>query len=174
MSVRASKLFSVASVVLLMTACSHGKVGKGSDASASNDTEERYRMASENLEPFTPIAGSRTGAKASDRVFFAYDSSALSSTAQATLAKQAKWLKSHAGVSVTVEGHCDERGTREYNVALGARRAAAAKNQLTKLGVSADRISTVSFGKERPAVNGSNSAAWAENRRAVTVLINKK
>ena len=169
MSARALKLFSVVSIVLFMSACTHGR--GGADANALNNTEERYRMASENLEPFTPISGSRTGAKASDRVFFGYDSAALSSTAKATLAKQAKWLKKHSSVRVTVGGHCDERGTREYNIALGARRAAAAKNKLVQLGVSANRISTVSYGKERPAVTGSNSAAWAENRRAVTILV---
>lgn len=173
MSVKASKLFSVASVILLLAGCSHSRVGGIGDKAASSDTEERYRMASENLEPFSTIPGSRTGAKASDRVFFAYDSSALSSTAQSTLARQAKWLNKNSDVKVTVEGHCDERGTREYNIALGARRAAAAKRQLVALGVSSARISTVSYGKERPAVTGSNSAAWAENRRAVTVLINR-
>ena len=173
MSLKVSKFLSVVSVVLLMTACSSTKAGKGG-AGEANEAEEKYRIASENLEPFTAIPGSKTGAKASDRVFFAYDSSALSATAQRTLDKQAGWLKKHADVKVSVEGHADERGTREYNIALGARRAAAAKNQLVKLGVSAARISTVSYGKERPAVTGSNSSAWAENRRAVTVLVNKK
>lgn len=174
MSVRVSKLLSVVSVMLLVAACSSAKSGKGGAAGVANEAEEKYRIASENLEPFTAIPGSKTGAKASDRVFFAYDSSALSATAQKTLEKQAGWLKKHSDVKVTVEGHADERGTREYNIALGARRASAAKSQLVKLGVSAARVSTVSYGKERPAVTGSNSAAWAENRRAVTVLVDKK
>ena len=173
MSVKISKLLSVASVVFMMTACSSLKSNKNA-ADLANDAEERYRIASENLEAFSPIPGSKTGAKASDRVFFSYDSSALSPTAEKTLEKQAAWLKKHADVKVTVEGHCDERGTREYNIALGARRANAAKNQLVKLGVSAARVSTVSYGKERPAVTGSDAAAWAENRRAVTVLVDKK
>ena len=173
MSLRVIKLLSVVSVVLLATACTSTKAGKVSDAAAGNETEEKYRIASENLEAFTAIPGSKTNAKASDRVFFSYDSSSLSATAQKTLAKQAAWLKKHADVKVTVEGHCDERGTREYNIALGARRAAAAKNQLAKLGVSAARVTTVSYGKERPAVTGSDTAAWAENRRAVTVLVTK-
>lgn len=173
MSLRVSKLLSVVSVMLFMSACSH-KMDKAGSTAAGNEAEEKYRIASENLEAFTPIPGSKTGAKASDRVFFSYDSSALSPIAQKTLEKQAAWLKKHADVKVTVEGHADERGTREYNVALGARRASAAKNQLVKLGVSAARVATVSYGKERPAVTGSNSAAWAENRRAVTVLIDKK
>ena len=173
MSPKILKLLSVVSVVVLMTACSSTKAGKGG-AGVANEAEESYRIASEKLEAFTPIPGSKTNAKASDRVFFAYDSSSLSATAQKTLEKQAAWLKKHADVKVTVEGHADERGTREYNIALGARRAAAAKNQLVKLGVSSARISTVSYGKERPAVTGSNSAAWAENRRAVTFLVDKK
>jgi len=171
MSLRALKLLSIISIALLATACAATKTGKGGAADMGNEAEESYRIASENLEAFTAIPGSKTGAKASDRVFFSYDSSALSATAKSTLAKQANWLKKNAGTNVTVEGHCDERGTREYNLALGARRASAAKRQLVNLGVSADRISTVSYGKERPAVTGSNSAAWAENRRAVTVLV---
>ncbi len=105
-----------------------------------------------------------------DRVFFGYDSAVLDSSAQSTLERQANWLRSNQGVGVVVEGHCDERGTREYNLALGERRAAAAKSYLVSLGIPASRISTVSYGKERPAVLGSNDSAWAQNRRAVTVL----
>lgn len=105
-----------------------------------------------------------------DRVFFAFDSSVLTSEGQATLGRQASWLKQHGDVKVVVEGHCDERGTREYNLALGERRASAAKRYLASLGVPAARVSTVSYGKERPAVAGSDEAAWAQNRRAVTVL----
>ncbi|MDR3450714.1 MAG: peptidoglycan-associated lipoprotein Pal [Alphaproteobacteria bacterium] len=105
-----------------------------------------------------------------DRVFFELDQSELSSEAQATLDRQAAWLKKYATAKVTVEGHCDERGTREYNLALGERRATAAKNYLVAAGIPAARISTVSYGKERPAVVGSNEAAWAQNRRAVTVV----
>ena len=173
MSSKVLKLLSVVSLVLLVSACSSTKANKTAAASGA-DAEERYRLASESLEPFTAIPGSKTNAKASDRVFFAYDSSALSEVANKTLEKQAAWLKKHADTKVTVEGHADERGTREYNIALGARRASAAKSQLVKLGVPAARISTVSYGKERPAVTGSNAAAWAENRRAVTVLVDKK
>jgi len=105
-----------------------------------------------------------------DRVFFGFDKSDLSSEAQATLDRQAAWLKKYPGVKVTIEGHCDERGTREYNLALGERRATAAKNYLVAAGIPAGRISTISYGKERPAVVGSNEAAWAQNRRGVTVV----
>ena len=105
-----------------------------------------------------------------DRVFFDLDKSDLSSEAQATLDRQATWLKKYATAKITLEGHCDERGTREYNLALGERRATAAKNYLVAAGVEAGRLNTVSYGKERPAVVGSNEAAWAQNRRAVTVV----
>jgi peptidoglycan-associated lipoprotein len=105
-----------------------------------------------------------------DRVFFGFDKSDLTPEARATLDRQAAWLKKYANVKVTVEGHCDERGTREYNLALGERRATAAKNYLVADGISADRVKTVSYGKERPAVLGSNETAWAQNRRAVSVV----
>lgn len=105
-----------------------------------------------------------------DRVFFALDKSDLSSDARATLDRQAAWLKKYATLNVTIEGHCDERGTREYNLALGERRATAVKNYLVADGVPAARVKTVSYGKERPAVVGSNEAAWAQNRRGVTVV----
>ena len=109
-------------------------------------------------------------ANAEDRVFFAFDSSALSDNAKEALDTQVKWLKKHDNVDVVVQGYCDERGTREYNLALGERRANAVKNYLVSQGVAADRVSTISYGKERPAVSGSNEAAWAQNRRAVTVV----
>ena len=105
-----------------------------------------------------------------DRVFFGFDKTDLTAEARATLDRQVVWLKKYAGLKVTVEGHADERGTREYNLALGERRAMAAKNYLVAAGISADRVKTVSYGKERPAVLGSNEAAWAQNRRAVTVV----
>jgi peptidoglycan-associated lipoprotein len=105
-----------------------------------------------------------------DRVFFTFNESTLSTEAQGTLDRQAAWLKKYPAVKVTVEGHCDERGTREYNIALGERRATAAKNYLVAAGISAARVSTISYGKERPAVVGSNEAAWAQNRRGVTVV----
>jgi peptidoglycan-associated lipoprotein len=107
----------------------------------------------------------------SDRVLFALDSYDLDAEARATLDRQAAWLSEYSQVTITIEGHCDERGTREYNLALGDRRANSAKNYLASRGVSAGRISTISYGKERPAAEGSDEGAWAQNRRAVTVLI---
>ena len=94
----------------------------------------------------------------------------LDSDAQELLQDQVAWLKQHSDVSVIVEGHCDERGTREYNLALGEKRAQAVKNYLISLGISSDRVSTISYGKERPAVVGSNDGAWAQNRRSVTIV----
>src|ERR1700758_2647259 len=109
-------------------------------------------------------------ASAGDRIFFSFDRSDISPEARETLARQADWLRRYPNVTVTIEGHCDERGTREYNLALGERRAQAAKNVLVALGIPASRISTISYGKERPAVVGSTEEAYAQNRRAVTVV----
>lgn len=105
-----------------------------------------------------------------DRVFFAFDSSALSADARETLTRQANWMRSYPGVAIRVEGHADERGTREYNLALGARRANAVKNYLVALGVREGQVETISYGKERPAVLGSGPSAWAKNRRSVSSL----
>ena len=126
--------------------------------------------------PSAAASGIRAGsqqdlaATAGDRIYFAYDRSDISPEARAILTKQSDWLKRNANVTVTVEGHCDERGTREYNLALGERRATAVKNVLVALGIPANRVSTISYGKERPAVVGSTEAAWAQNRRGVTVV----
>ena len=105
-----------------------------------------------------------------DRVFFAFDSFELDADAQELLQDQAAWLKQYNKSSITIEGHCDERGTREYNLALGEKRAQAVKNYLNGLGIDISSLSTISYGKERPAVVGSNDAAWGQNRRSVTVV----
>jgi peptidoglycan-associated lipoprotein len=105
-----------------------------------------------------------------DRVFFETDSTELTSTAQATLDKQAAWLNQYGRYTFTIEGHADERGTREYNFALGARRAESTKNYLVAKGVSAGRMKTISYGKERPVAVCNDISCWSQNRRAVTVL----
>lgn len=105
-----------------------------------------------------------------DRVFFAYDQADVSGEARVTLDKQAAWLKQYPNVSVTVEGHADERGTREYNLALGERRANSIKSYLLSQGVDGSRVQTISYGKERPAVTEANPSGWAQNRRGVTVV----
>jgi peptidoglycan-associated lipoprotein len=107
-----------------------------------------------------------------DRVLFDTDSSDVDAEGRAILDSQAAWLSKYPNVRVTIEGHADERGTREYNLALGERRANSAKNYLASAGVDASRITTISYGKERPEAMGSDESAWAQNRRAVTVTIN--
>ena len=105
-----------------------------------------------------------------DRVFFETDSTELTPTARATLDKQAQWLNQYSRYAFTVEGHADERGTREYNIALGARRAQAVREYFTARGIQATRMRTVSYGKERPVAVCDNISCWSQNRRAVTVL----
>ena len=107
-----------------------------------------------------------------DRVFFATNKSSLTTASRATLRKQATYLRKNKKLNVTIEGHADERGTREYNLALGERRANAAKDYLITYWISADRISVISYGKERPVDSGSNPLSWSKNRRSVTVKAN--
>jgi peptidoglycan-associated lipoprotein len=122
-----------------------------------------------------PVPGSQADFAArmmgQDSVYFDTDRYNIDSTDAAALSAQAQWLMQYSAKRATIEGHCDERGTREYNLALGERRANAAKNYLATLGVDPSRLTTVSFGKERPAAMGSDEASWSKNRRAVTVTI---
>ena len=105
-----------------------------------------------------------------DRIFFDYNQYNVRADSAGTLETQASWMQQFPSVTVTIEGHCDERGTREYNLALGERRANAVKDYLTLNGVDGSRINIISYGKERPAVQGSDEGSWAENRRGVTVV----
>ena len=107
-----------------------------------------------------------------DRVFFATNESVLTTASRDTLRKQAAWLRKNSDITIVLEGHADERGTREYNLALGERRANAAKDYLMTYGISSDRVSVISYGKERPVDSGSNPLAWSKNRRSVTVKAN--
>ena len=107
-----------------------------------------------------------------DRVFFATNESVLTTASRDTLRKQAAWLRKNSDINVVLEGHADERGTREYNLALGERRANAAKDYLMTYGISENRISVISYGKERPVDSGSSPLAWSKNRRSVTVKAN--
>ncbi len=107
-----------------------------------------------------------------DRVFFATNESVLTTASRDTLRKQASWMRKNSDVTVVLEGHADERGTREYNLALGERRANSAKDYLMTYGISSNRISVISYGKERPVDSGSNPLAWSKNRRSVTVKAN--
>lgn len=105
-----------------------------------------------------------------DRVFFGYDQSDLSSEARGMVEKQAQWLKTYPSVNIMIEGHADERGTREYNLALADKRASSVRSYLVALGVPTSRLQTISYGKERPAVLGSDESAWSQNRRGVLVV----
>ena len=107
-----------------------------------------------------------------DRVFFATNETVLTTASRETLRKQAAWLRKNSDITIVLEGHADERGTREYNLALGERRANSAKDYLMTYGISSDRISVLSYGKERPVDSGSNPLAWSKNRRSVTVKAN--
>jgi peptidoglycan-associated lipoprotein len=119
---------------------------------------------------FAPGSQQDLAATAGDRVFFAFNSSEVTGEGQQILQRQAQWLQRYGQVSVTIEGHCDERGTREYNLALGERRAQAVKRVLVALGIPAARVQTISYGKERPIVVGSDEAAYAQNRVAITTV----
>jgi peptidoglycan-associated lipoprotein len=155
------KVLGLLAIVALVSACSDDTAKTGMDTGTGKGAP--------------PMASSLTAAQeltstVGDRVFFGLDKSDLSTEAHATLDRQVAWLRKYPSVTITVEGHCDERGTREYNLALGERRATAVKNYLVASGVDAGRVQTISYGKERPAVSGSTEAAWAQNRRAVTVV----
>lgn len=122
--------------------------------------------------PAGPIPGSTQDfeVNAGDRVFYGYDQYTLTEEARSTLRRQAAWLASYPGARVLIAGNADERGTREYNLALGARRAAAARNYLVSQGVDPARLETVSYGKERPVCRQSSDECWARNRNAITVI----
>jgi peptidoglycan-associated lipoprotein len=122
--------------------------------------------------PISPGSQKEFSTRIGDTVYFSTDSSNLRATAQQTLAGQAGWLRQYSNYPVLIEGHADERGTREYNIALGAQRAAAVKRFLISQGVSPRRIRTISYGKERPVAVCSDISCWRQNRRAVTVLDN--
>ena len=141
-----------------------GGSGESTKSSSSSSVESSQSKSAEILPGSQADLVSNVG----DRVLFEYDSSDLTPEAQRTLERQAAWLKRYSNVSVTVEGHCDERGTREYNLALGERRATAVSNFLVALGINGARIMTISYGKEKPVALGSNDTAWSQNRRGVT------
>ncbi|HEY9569235.1 MAG TPA: peptidoglycan-associated lipoprotein Pal [Thalassobaculum sp.] len=160
------KLLSVFAAVALLAACETAPDGSA-NTGISGATSPTTATA-----PQGPTPGSSEDfvVNVGDRVFFAFDQSDLSTEARTTLEKQGFWLRKYPQATVTIEGHADERGTREYNLALGERRAAAARDYLVSLGIDPSRVATISYGKERPAVLGSNEEAYAQNRRAVTVI----
>ena len=186
-----NKFLIFISIILLVAACKSPPIDTGTTTGSGTTTETTDTTTTTDMddtttttEEFTDIEGESTEGESSilpgspddlivnvgDRVFFSYESYVLDSDAQELLQLQAAWLKQNKEVSVTIEGHCDERGTREYNLALGEKRAQAVKNYLIGLGVDVSRVLTVSYGKEIPAAVGSNDAAWNQNRRSVTVV----
>jgi peptidoglycan-associated lipoprotein len=165
----------ICAVVALLAGCTSAdeapsSLGDAGANAASGDASGQGISSSELAGQ--PMPGSQEDLEVSvgDRVLFDYDSSVLNPVATQTLDRQAAWLKQYPDVIVTVEGHADERGTREYNLALGDRRASAVKNYLVALQVSDDRILTISYGEERPHDPSHDEGAWAQNRRAVTVV----
>lgn len=187
------KLVSLFAAALLLAACESanqeeaatGGEGTTQQASAETQTGDQTGQGSgngdggdvsqeslENQETQGPKGGTQEHlvVNVGDRVFFDFDKSNLTTEAEKTVERLAAWMKEYPQTSVTIEGHADERGTREYNLALGARRANSVKDYLIVLGVQSDRIETVSYGEERPAVLGSDPDAWAQNRRAVFVV----
>jgi len=169
------KLLTGSLLVFFLAACSTTPKDTA-DSSGSGSSSSSSTVSSSGSDGTSDSASIEPGSQedlivnVGDRVFFNYDSFELDSDAQELLQDQVAWLKQHSGVSVIIEGHCDERGTREYNLALGEKRAQSVKNYLIGLGISSDRVSTISYGKERPAVVGSNDGAWAQNRRSVTLV----
>jgi len=135
-----------------------------SSSSSSSTSDSGTSSYSYDTDPKTALI------KVGDRVLFGYDSSELDDEDRTILDNQGKFLNQNPSLKVTIEGHCDERGTREYNLALGEKRASAVKDYLISVGINGDRISVVSYGKERPQVLGSNKAAWSMNRRSVTSI----
>ncbi len=157
---RTRAVIALIAIAIFSVGCSYDKKEPENNTRATDTSRPNPKVS---WSDFTN--SSRNGY--SDRVFFAFDQHDLDTGARGTVEAWAAWLKAHDGARILVEGHCDERGTREYNLALGARRANAIRDYLIALGVPATRIRTVSYGKERPAVAGADEEAWAKNRRGV-------
>jgi len=156
-----TKMVGLMAAVLLLAACSSNPPPATSGAPGGGFT---------GSGSYAPGSQQDLAATAGDRVFFAYDQSTISSEGQQILERQAQWLKRYGQVAVTIEGHCDERGTREYNLALGERRAQAVKSVLVALGIPGSRIQTISYGKDRPIVVGSDEGGYAQNRVGITTV----
>lgn len=168
---RSMNLFGAGTVLaaaLLLAACESTTPQPAASPTAA--TAATTTGATTGESAVTPGSSQDFVVNVGDRVFFDFDSYELTPEARSQLEKQAAWLKTYPQATVTIEGHCDERGTREYNLALGERRASAVKNYLVALGVDGNRAQTISYGKERPAVLGSNEESWSQNRRGVTLV----
>jgi peptidoglycan-associated lipoprotein len=159
------KLLSLFAAGLLLAACGTS----GEDTGAATGGGQTGSSQTTTTEIPGPQPGSQEDLTVSvgDRVFFDFDKYNLKSPARQTVERLAAWMQNYPAVTLTIEGHADERGTREYNLALGERRANSVRDYLISLGINPNRLSTVSYGEEQPAVLGSNEEAWAQNRRAV-------
>lgn len=165
-----TRILMITAMTAFVSACASTPDSEpAADPVVDTSTPQPEAVPTPEVEPIGPVAGSQADldATAGDRVFFEYDSSELSPLARRTLRAQAEWMRANSGANTTLEGHADERGTREYNLALGDRRATAAKNYLVALGISEGRIATISYGKERLEDAGHTEAAHSKNRRSV-------
>ena len=169
------KVLALIAAGALLAACESAP--EATDSGATGGDQKPVVQAQQPSKPVAAPAGPAAGSEqdfvvnVGDRVFYGFDKYDLQADAQETLKRQAAWLKKYPSAKIVVSGHCDERGTREYNLALGERRANSVKDYLVALGVSAGRINSISYGKEKPVAMGHNEAAWAQNRRGVTVLV---
>jgi peptidoglycan-associated lipoprotein len=165
---------TIIAALLLASACSSDY--DSADGAMGGEAPPSSGMTDTSVSDMGTDLGGTSAAQAQldkevgSKVFFGYDSYSLSDEGKNTLQQQAQWLKNYPSLNVSVEGHADERGTRDYNLALGERRATSTKNFLVSQGVDAGRVSAVSYGKERPEVMGSTEEAWSKNRRTVTVV----
>ena len=172
------RLLAMCAVAFLFTACETASNVAGdsasgsssSSATAAGSTSSSASSSASSSTTATQMSDAEKLAQVGNTVYFGFDSSELAGEAQATLDRQAAFLNVNPTMVVIIEGHADERGTREHNLALGDRRAVAVRDYLLAKGLNAARVRTVSYGKERPAVSGSNEESWAKNRRAATVL----
>jgi peptidoglycan-associated lipoprotein len=167
------RVIAVLACLLLVVACARPEDGGPGAGGAAGDrpvagTGAGAGGTAGTAGDYAPGSQEALAAEAGDTVYFAFDSAVLREPSRRVLRQQAAWLERNRGATVTIEGHADARGTREYNLALGARRAEAVRSYLVGLGIAPGRIDTISYGEERPAVAGSNEQAWARNRRAVT------
>jgi peptidoglycan-associated lipoprotein len=176
-----SNMAIVLSAALLTACASDGGIAPGDSSNQGGDIYAEGSQGAGSGRGSESIEGSNLSnasvgsqeelvANIGDRIFFGFNSASVTATSQQTLQRQSEWLNSNPNVTITVEGHCDERGTREFNLALGEKRATSVKNYLVSLGVDASRVKTISYGKEHPEYLGSNESAWSKNRRSVTVV----
>ncbi|MAF47498.1 MAG: peptidoglycan-associated lipoprotein Pal [Rhodospirillales bacterium] len=162
--------------LFLLAACESTSVEEGASTGTGTKSQASSSSSSTAGARRGAVAGIRDGSaqdfviNVGDRVFFDFDKSNIRANQRGQLEKQAAWLKKYPSVSITIEGHCDERGTREYNLALGERRANSTRDFLVALGVNPNRLKTISYGKERPVALGHEEASWRQNRRGVSVV----